>query len=109
MEELTPPVFAGLTASIALMIPTALWPEWGWMFGAVLTAVGVLSLIFAYLNSSEFGSLFGILTFCLGLAVEFAPLDLLVTLLVIAAIIDLLIVVVSGLSEAIADWIDGLF
>jgi hypothetical protein len=41
--------------------------------------------------------------------VEFAPLDLLVTLLVIAAIIDLLIVVVSGLSEAIADWIDGLF
>ena len=109
MEELTHTAVAGLSASIPLMLLTALWPELGWIIGAILTAIGVLSLIVAHVQDSDSGSLFAVLTLGFGLAVEFAPLEILVLLLAVAIVVDALLVLIGGVLEDILEAIEGLF
>jgi hypothetical protein len=103
MESLTESVAGALIISTVLMAISAVNPTIGALIGAALLIMGVVSLVYAYLGDLESGYFFGTVFLVFGLLIEFASVDTLVKLVVVAIIVDAIVVLAKPLVEKLEE------
>jgi predicted outer membrane lipoprotein len=80
---------SALAATPAMMLVSALFPDFAWILGMILTSIGVLKAVEAYHDEHDLlGYVIGFVTMSFGIASEFATVEGLGVLVLCALIID---------------------
>jgi uncharacterized membrane protein HdeD (DUF308 family) len=96
MGDLTKMVIGAMVASPTFMVLAVIQPELALVLGIGLSLVGVITLIQAFREYDNFVEyVVGVLTLAFGITIEFATIEDLARLIVLAVVIDVAIGIVD--------------